>query len=293
MQFDAHCIACLVQRQYGFTSKAPNDAASRAFMKDILQTILAAPDGVSAPYLVPGFAAAAKKHFGVADAYADIKRQSNERVLAMLPRIRAMVDAADDPLELAVKFSRTGNFLDFAVLPREKIDAELEAAVAQTPVQPLDKAEYAALQRDLETARSMLILGDNAGEIAFDRVLVEQLQKQFPDLTVQYVVRGGNAQNDATREDAHAVGMDQLVNILDNGSTIPGTELAYCGQPLLDAIKTADILLAKGQANFESLLGCGHNVYYLFLCKCQRLSRLLHQPLMQGMLLNDRRIQLG
>lgn len=292
MQFDAECIACLVRRQYELAERQPDRAAQTAFMRDVARTIADAPENVAAPWLVPGFARAAHRHFGITDAFDAIKRESNEHVLALLPRIREIVSRADDPLAMALKFSRTGNYLDFAVLPHDKIARELDSAVENTPSEPLDDAEYAALRADLTRARSLLILGDNAGEIAFDVVLVEQLQKAFPDLHIQYVVRGGNAQNDATRADAHAVGMDALVPILDNGSCIPGTELAYCGEALLREFSRADVILSKGQGNFECLLGCGQNVYYLFLCKCPRLCRILSQPLMQPMLLNERRIRL-
>lgn len=291
MQFDAECIACLVRRQYELAERQPDRAAQTAFMRDVARTIADAPENVAAPWLVPGFARAAHCHFGITDAFDAIKRESNDRVLALLPRIREIVENADDPLAMALKFSRTGNYLDFAVLPHDKIARELDSAIEKTPAEPLDSAEYAALRADLTHARSLLILGDNAGEIAFDVVLVEQLQRQYPALRVQYVVRGGNAQNDATRADAHAVGMDALVPILDNGSCIPGTELAYCGEALLREFSNADVILSKGQGNFECLLGCGQNVYYLFLCKCPRLCRILSQPLMQPMLLNDRRIQ--
>ena len=252
MQFDAECIACLVRRQYELAERQPDRAAQTAFMRDVARTIADAPENVAAPWLVPGFARAAHRHFGITDAFDAIKRESNDRVLALLPRIREIVSRADDPLAMALKFSRTGNYLDFAVLPHDKIARELDSAIEKTPAEPLDDAEYAALRADLSRARSLLILGDNAGEIAFDVVLVEQLQRQYPALRVQYVVRGGNAQNDATR---------------------------------------ADVILSKGQGNFECLLGCGQNVYYLFLCKCPRLCRILSQPLMQPMLLNDRRIQ--
>ena len=291
MQFDAECIACLVRRQYELAERQPDHAAQTAFMRDVARTIADAPENVAAPWLVPGFARAAHRHFGITDAFDAIKRESNDRVLALLPRIREIVSRADDPLAMALKFSRTGNYLDFAVLPHDKIARELDSAVENTPSEPLDDAEYAALRADLSAARSLLILGDNAGEIAFDVVLVEQLQRQYPALRVQYVVRGGNAQNDATRADAHAVGMDALVPILDNGSCSPGTELAYCGETLLREFSRADVILSKGQGNFECLLGCGQNVYYLFLCKCPRLCRILSQPLMQPMLFNDRRIQ--
>ena len=292
MQFDAECIACLVRRQYELAERQPDRTAQTAFMRDVARTIADAPENVAAPWLVPGFARAAHRHFGITDAFDAIKRESNEHVLALLPRIREIMRTADDPLAMALKFSRTGNYLDFAVLPHDKIARELDSAIEKTPAEPLDSAEYAALRANLTHARSLLILGDNAGEIAFDVVLVEQLQRQYPALRVQYVVRGGNAQNDATRADAHAVGMDALVPILDNGSCIPGTELAYCGEALLREFSNADVILSKGQGNFECLLGCGQNVYYLFLCKCPRLCRILSQPLMQPMLLNERRIRL-
>ena len=293
MRFDADCIACLVRQQYELAERQPDRAAQTAFMRDVMRTIADAPEDVAAPWLVPGFAEAARRHFGVTDAYDAIKRDSNERALAMLPRIRQIVVAADDPLAMALKFSRTGNYLDFAVLPHDQIERELDSAIEKTPSEPLDAAEYKALRADLKTARSLLILGDNAGEIAFDVVLVEQLKRQYPALSVQYVVRGGNAQNDATRADAHDVGMDALVPILDNGSCIPGTELPYCGAELLRAFEQADVVLSKGQGNFEGLLGCGRNVYYLFLCKCARLCRILRQPPMQPMLLNDRRAEIN
>ena len=177
MQFDAECIACLVRRQYELAERQPDRAAQTAFMRDVARTIADAPENVAAPWLVPGFARAAHRHFGITDAFDAIKRESNDRVLALLPRIREIVSRADDPLAMALKFSRTGNYLDFAVLPHDKIARELDSAIEKTPAEPLDAAEYAALRADLSRARSLLILGDNAWEIAFDVVLVEQLQR--------------------------------------------------------------------------------------------------------------------
>ena len=292
MQFDAQCIACLVNRQYQLTKSAPNDPRALAFMKEVLQSLLDAPDGVSAPWCVPHFTAAFEKYYGVSDPYAEIKREANARVMAMLPRVRQIVDAADDPLKMALKFSRTGNYLDFAVLDAKKIDRELDEAIATTPAQELDETEYTHFRNDLSTAQTALILCDNAGEIALDRILAEQLHRAYPALHVQCAVRGGIAQNDATRIDALAVGMDTAAEILDNGSCIPATELDYCSDALRTAIDSADVIVSKGQANFESLLGCGRNVYYAFLCKCSRLWRLLGAAPMQGMFLCERRLNL-
>lgn len=290
MQFDQECAVCLKRRQLEIVGGNLTDPKVQAYMADIEEVLRTAPPGVSAPYCIPGFAAALKKHYGIIDSYAQIKEDANRYALSILPRIRQIAGSAVDPIQMALKFSRTGNYLDFAVLSAEIISAELADAVEHTPEQDLDAVEYGNFRRELAEAKSMLLLADNAGEIVFDMVLVEQIKKAHPQLELFYVVRGGNAQNDATRKDAADVGMDKLVPILDNGSCIPATELDYCGRELLDAIQSADLILAKGQANFESLLGCGLNVYYAFLCKCKRLSRILGMPLMQGMFLCEHRL---
>ncbi len=290
MQFDAHCIECLVGREFRLAAERRDGEASFHFMKDVLRTVLDAPAGVGAPYLVPGFTAAYHKYFGPGDPYAQLRRDSNDYVLRLLPELREQVLRSPDPLRLALQFSRTGNFLDFGVLTKEIVDRELARAIRQTPESPLDEDEYAHFLADLERAKRLLIIGDNAGEIVFDELLVEALHRRYPALHVAYAVRGGDAQNDATREDARYTGMDRLAEIVDSGCTIPGTELACCGEALRAAVQSADVLLAKGQGNFETLIRCGYNVYYIFLCKCERLSRLLNKPLMTGMFLNERRI---
>lgn len=290
MKFDEECAACLRRSQLRRVGGDETDPKVKAYMTDIDEVIRTAPRTVSAPYCVPGFARALKQHFGIDDAYADIKRESNESAMAFLPRIREIVAQAEDRVEMALKFSRTGNYFDFAILPADQIRQELAGAVEHTPRQELDPTEFARFRADVKAAKTMLFLADNAGEIAFDLVLAEELKREFPDLDLRYVVRGANAQNDATRADAAAVGMDKLVPILDNGSGIPGTELDYCGQELLEAIREADVILAKGQGNFESLLGCGLNVYYAFLCKCPRLCRILGSEPMTGKLICERRL---
>lgn len=292
MQFDAECAGCLYRREYTFALQQPDKAPMGDFLAEVGRIIAEAPANVAAPYCIPGFSAAIRKYYGIEDIYAGIKKQSNELVMQILPQIRRIVEDSDDPLKTALLYSRTGNFLDFAVLDAEKIHAELDSAIENTPKQELDSDEYGRFRADLQKAKQMLILGDNAGEIGFDVVLVEQLRRLYPKLRISYVVRGGNAQNDATRSDAHAVGMDKLVPILDNGSCIPSTELSYLGAELKAAIEQTDVILAKGQANFESMLGCGYNVYYSFLCKCPRLGRILRKPLLQPMFLNDKRLGL-
>ena len=283
MQFDACCMECLVRRQYQLAARHGDGAKSYAYLRDVLQAILDAPAGVAAPYLTGAFAKAYQTYWPGEDAYAQLKRESNDLVLSLLPEIRARVEAAGDPLKLALQFARTGNFLDFGILTPETAHAALADALDKTPDMALDPAVYA----DLLQARSLVILGDNAGEIAFDTVLVEQLRRRYPALAVSYCVRGENTLNDATREDAAYVGMDALVPILDNGSAISGTEPGFLGPALQDALDRADVILSKGSGNFECLAGCGKNIYYVFMCKCDRLSRILRVPNMTGQFLRE------
>lgn len=288
MQFDAHCIDCLVHRHFRLVLEKNDGKKADAFLRDVMRIILEAPKGVSAPWLMGKFAEAYAKYWPGEDAYAKLKQDSNNLVLALLPEIRPMVEAAEDPIAMALQFARTGNFLDFGILTPEIAHKALWDAVEQTPDMALEPTAYAHFLRDLRSAKRLLILGDNAGEIAFDTLFVEQARKQYPALEVLYCVRGANSLNDATRADAAYVGMDKLVPILDNGSAISGTEFDYIPEELKSAMRRSDIILSKGSGNFESLGGCGLNVYYIFMCKCERVARILNTPNMTPQFLREK-----
>lgn len=288
MQFDAHCIECLVHRHFQLVQAKNDGEKAYLYLRDVLQAILDAPPGVSAPWITAQFSRAYAKYWPGEDAYARLKQDSNDLVLGLLPQIRPMVDTADDPLSMAMKFARTGNFLDFGILTPEAAHKALWEAVEQTPEAKLEPAVYAAFLRDLAEARKLLILGDNCGEIAFDLLLVEQLRQRYPALEVVYCVRGENALNDATPADAAYVGMDKIATVIDNGSGISGTEPEYASPALREALETADVILSKGSGNMESMAGRGLNVYYLFMCKCARVSKLLGCQNMTGQFLRER-----
>lgn len=288
MQFDAHCVECLVHRHFNLAMAKDDGEKAFSYIKDVMQIMLDAPAGVSAPWLTGQFSKAYAKYWPGEDVYGKLKKDSNDLVLQLLPKIRPIVEQADDPLAMAIQFSRTGNFLDFGILTPEIAHKALWEAVEQTPQMLLEPAAYSALVDDLKTAKNLVILGDNAGEIVFDLLLVEQLQKQYPALSITYCVRGENALNDATRVDAQYVGMDKLCRVIDNGSGISGTELDYISPELKEALSTVDVILSKGSGNMESLVGCGYNVYYIFMCKCRRMSKILDCENMSGQFLREK-----
>lgn len=288
MQFDAHCIECLVHRHFRLAQQKDDGKKAYAYLRDVLKAILDAPEGVSAPWLTGCFSRAWAKYWPGEDVYAKLKQDSNDLVLELLPKIRPMVEQADDPLAMAMKFAQTGNFLDFGILTPEAAHKALWEAVEQTPEAKLEETVYGGFLNDLNAAKMLLILGDNCGEIVFDLLLVEQLQRNYPELEIVYCVRGQNALNDATRADAEYVGMNKLVSVIDNGSDISGTEPEYAGPELRQALEQADVILSKGSGNMESLAGRSYNAYYLFMCKCGRVSKLLGCENMSGQFLRER-----
>jgi uncharacterized protein with ATP-grasp and redox domains len=151
----------------------------------------------------------------------------------------------------------------------------------------LDMQNYAALCRDMENGKTLLYLTDNAGEIGFDRVFAEQIAKKYPHLNITFCVRGDVAQNDATREDAAAVGIP--FPIIDNGNRVAGTQLDLLSEEAEIALKTADVIIAKGMANTETMYGCGYNIYYAFLIKCQRFVTEFGRPMFTPMLVKERK----
>lgn len=291
MHYNSACIDCLIHSEYSFArSQERGEAVTRAYLEDVLRTTLEAPKDVAAAYLAAKFAELRRQYFHIDDPYAEVKRRSNDLMLSQLPRLRQMTAASPDPLAMALCLSRIGNFLDFAVLSEDVILRELEAAMEKAPETPLDPTELSYFRRDLETARSFFLIADNAGELVCDLLLLETLQQLYPHLTLICGVRGGNAHNDATREDAAYVGMDKIAAIVDSGSRIPGTQLNYCSEEFLSVFRSANVIISKGQANFECLSGCGANVYYLLLSKCRMLCELMQVPQFTGLFLNERRL---
>ena len=163
---------------------------------------------------------------------------------------------------------------------------KLDDMLASALEMELDPKAYRDFLADLETGNRLLYLTDNAGEIGFDRVLAEEIHKKYPRLQITFCVRGAVTVNDATREDAKLVGIP--FPVIDNGNRVGGTDLNLLSEEARQALRQADVVLAKGMGNAETMLGCGYNVYYAFLIKCPRFVERFHKPMLTPMLLRER-----
>jgi len=199
---------------------------------------------------------------GREDPYRDAKDQQNRMAMSLLPELKAEIEAASDPLTMALRLAIAGNVIDMGV-NGNVTESDVRKSVSQALTEPFvgDQNEFC---KAVAEAQRILYLADNAGEIAFDRLLIEQLAPA----RVTVAVRGAPILNDATMADARAVGLHEIVEVIDNGSDAPGTLLGDCSQEFKRRLTEADLILAKGQGNFETLSDGSRNIFFLFKAKC-------------------------
>ena len=280
---DAQCIQCTLRRNIELVGPLGTVEKTTAFTRALMDLILRTPADAPSPALGPGISDLLHDMYGIPlDRFREEKEQSNRFVLERLPAIRARAENTGDPILASLQFAVLGNYLDFSALQGQvdfgKLDEMLDSALEME----LDENAYRAFRRDLETGKRLLYLTDNAGEIGFDRIFAEAIANAYPQLAITFCVRGGPTLNDATREDAQCVGIP--FPVIDNGNCIPGTLPELLSAEASEALHTADVILSKGMANAETLLGSGYPVYYALLVKCQRFSAVFGKPLMTPVL---------
>jgi len=199
---------------------------------------------------------------GIADPYQDAKRRFNALALELLPELRARVLEADDPLAFAVRLAIAGNVIDLGVNCHLR-EADIRRSFQDVLAEPFS-GDVHLFRTILSRASRILYLTDNTGEIVFDRLLIEQL----PAGRVTVAVRGSPVLNDATLADVPVSGLDQIAEVIDNGSDAPGTILDDCSPVFQDSFNGADAIIAKGQGNFETLRDASSNIFFLLKTKC-------------------------
>ena len=286
--FNSECILCHLRRNVEKVRSLGTEEQATRFTRELLKLYLSAPEGVGSPWFGPATTDLLHEIYGLdLDRYREEKEISNRFVLERLDQIRSRVEAAQDPVYAGLQFAVLGNYIDFSALQDEIDFAELDRFLDKGEELELDRDAYADLCADLERGSKLLYLTDNAGEIGFDRVLAEQIHKKYPHVAITFCVRGAPALNDATREDAALVGIP--FPVIDNGNRIAGTQIDQLGSEAKAALDSADVILAKGQGNIETMHGCGYNVYYAFLVKCPRFIEVFRKPKFTPMLLKERK----
>ena len=283
---DAACLQCSLRRNIQTVEPLGSPEETMDFARELLKLYLSAPRDVPSTWLTPAINQLLHQRYGLdLDRFRQEKLDSNTLVLSHMADIRSRVLGAENPVLAGLQFAILGNYLDFSALQGQVSFEKFTEMLDTADKMQFDMTVFQRFCRDLQNGQKLLYLTDNAGEIGFDRIFAEAISTRFPNVEITFCVRGGPTLNDATREDAAAVGIP--FRVIDNGNLIPGTQLDQLGEEAKQALDAADVILAKGMANVETMLGCGYNIYYAFLVKCQRFVNLFSKPLMTPMLVPE------
>ena len=211
------------------------------------------------------------------DPYIKIKEKSNELALSVYGKLKKKVNRSHNRLLTAVELAIAGNVIDYGVKNSLNVDAELRRILAEESktIKKESKAmfDYGSFKHVLSNAKTILYLADNAGETVFDRILIEEIKRIDEDKDIIYAVKEKPVINDALIEDALTCGIDKTAQVISSGSDAPGTILSLCSKKFLSIYKKADMVISKGQGNFEALSLAKRQIFFLFMAKCPVIAK--------------------
>lgn len=268
MKIHPDCIVCLFQQALRTGKLATEDEGLQRKILTRLANEISELESETIPIEVAGrIQELVGELTGVTDPYQKVKRRYNDLALKLYPRLKELLDGAEEPLLTAIRLAIAGNVIDFGV----GSEFDLEQAIQESLTWEFAIFDYEFFLERLAAAESLLYIGDNTGEIVFDKLLIEELLRRGKQVT--YVVRGGSAINDVTLEDARYVGMEKIVQVITTGTALPGTILKDVHSDFVAHFHGADLIIAKGQGNFEGLDDEPRPITFLLKAKCTPIAR--------------------
>jgi uncharacterized protein with ATP-grasp and redox domains len=293
MKLSAMCIRCLMDRQEERVRECGDEEKKAVYLKEAAGIIASSGEGDSAPYLVFQMNQAYERLFGKLMDYKKEKKEFNSLMLDLESELEEKIRSGksrEEILKNAINYARSGNYIDFGALNHVDKD-ELMGLLEKAGEEDVDGHTFAMLSEDLDKAEELVYLLDNCGEIVADKLLVKVLKEQYPNMNITVMVRGVEVLNDAVMEDAEEVGLTKLVKVIGNGNGVAGTQVDLLSREAREAIEKADIIISKGQGNFETIYGGGWNIYYLFLCKCAWFSERFGMERLKGVFINEKDVR--
>jgi hypothetical protein len=275
------CIPCIANQAHKVAKLVALPADKHeALLRDALHFLSEVSFDIPAPVLSEKVWKMATHYAGNTDPLLSVRQFYNKEMMKLFPKWWKTIQANQpENLTLAMKLAIAGNIIDFGTphnfdiqSVRHKIDNILHTEIA------VDNSDI--LFSKLEKADQLLYLGDNCGEIVFDKLFIQKIRQEYPNLHITFVTRGKPVLNDIIRSDAFEVGINEVAEIIDNGDGAPSTVLERVSQTLLDKMEQADVIISKGQGNFEGLDQAPFaNLFFLFMVKCPYIASLTKAPL--------------
>lgn len=287
MVISEYCKQCQIKRNM---VKYPANASAEQIKRyqDEVQEIVKNSDGYATPQISEKMNALRQEIFGSVMDYTEIKKHYNQLMLDYFPYMEEKVDAAENHLKMAIQYAMVGNYIDFGALENVN-ERELKEKLDEAVNIHLDAQMLDTFQEDIIHAKRLVYFTDNCGEVVADKLLISVLREINPNLYITVIVRGKPVLNDATLEDARDVHMEEVAQkVMGNGTGMPGDVIGAISKEAMDEVENADVLISKGQGNYEGLSGCGLNMYYFFLCKCEMFMRRFEVEQFTGIMTRER-----
>jgi damage-control phosphatase, subfamily I len=278
MIFEPGCLPCIINQAYNFAKTLSND--NKIIQQKIIREVcalMANLDGtVSAPFYSSMIQKILEDNLNRENIFMEIKEKNLLKAENYIKQIENQMHISEDKLEMAIRIAIIGNTIDIAA----NHNFNLEEDISLLTSDKIKIDSYPLLKEDINKANHILYIGDNYEEAIFDKFLLEQL----PSDKTTFAVRSVPIYNDITIQDAHKLQIDKICKVIESGSKISGTNLNTCNTEFIDAFNKADIVLAKGQGNYETLIDVDRPVYFLFKVKCGVISSRCNYPPGSGVL---------
>lgn len=265
MKTNLDCLPCFMQQALNTARLATSDGNS---IKKVLENIGSQLKDIPM-HLTPAETGQivyreVKKVTGVSDPYKALKKAHIREAKVLVPQLKKMVEQSDDPLLTAIRIAIAGNVIDLGINKTFDLVKDVEKILAQ------DFAifDYDSFRQQLDGAQNVLYLGDNCGESVFDKILIEQINKP-----VIFAVRSAPIINDVTMEEAIESGLDEVASLMESGCVAPGTILSQCTDTFMEAYHHADLIISKGQGNYEGLSEADRPIFFLLKAKCHVIAK--------------------
>ncbi|HOE62151.1 MAG TPA: ARMT1-like domain-containing protein [Candidatus Sumerlaeota bacterium] len=285
MKTHLECIPCFARQALEMARMGTEvESLQKEIARESLKIIIEADFETPPPLLAQKVSSLIRRMTGIADPYAKSKRRQNRFAMELYPEMKEIVRTSRNPFETAARLAIAGNIIDMGIYPG--IDhAHAERSIREALDAPILAETLQSFHDAVQSASSILYLADNCGEIVLDRLLVEELPRE----KVTFAVRGGPILNDATLEDAIETGITEIVVVIDNGDDAPGTWLPQCSDEFRRRFESADVIISKGQGNYETLDGEAGNIFFLLRAKCPVIARAVGCPLGSAVLMKNKK----
>jgi len=259
------CIPCFLRQSLEAAKLAGVDEDAQKKIMDEVSVLLPGFSlNVTPPEIARTVYGIVDKYTGGEDAYKTVKEKSNAMALELYPRLKKVVEGSSDVLLSGLRLAVAGNVIDYGVPRSFDVEKEIEECLEKD----FAVFDYDHFSAALRAAKNVLYLLDNAGEIVFDKILIEEIDKD-----IICAVRGKPIINDVTMEDARRVGLDKVTTVISSGSDVPGTVVSECSKEFREIYERADLIISKGQGNYETLADEPKPIFFIFKAKCPVVAR--------------------